>query len=118
MLFDQRQLRFPTLSVQLGQLLDIVGGDLETAHIERAFGPYVIIRDDPGEARRVLDAALAHNHDAYDGDPDVAWLGPPEYVAERWRPYLPLGFRHLIASLATPYDHETIERLVQVRDLL
>ena len=90
----------------------------DVGQIERAFGPAIIVRDDPAEARRVLEAAYAHNGARYDGDPDEAWLGPPDLIAERWRSYLPLGFRHLIAALPTPYDHETIERLVEARALL
>src|SRR5581483_2709598 len=86
--------------------------------IERAFGPAVIVRDDPADARRVLENAYARYGARLEDEPDAAWLGPPELIAERWQRYLPLGFRHLIAALPTPHDQETIERLVEARRLL
>jgi alkanesulfonate monooxygenase SsuD/methylene tetrahydromethanopterin reductase-like flavin-dependent oxidoreductase (luciferase family) len=93
-----------------------VGRDV--AAIELTFGPYVVVRNDPAEARRVLEAALAHNDERYDGDPNGAWLGPPDEIAARWRPFVDEGWRHLIASIASPYDRETVERLIEVRALL
>lgn len=92
----------------------------DPAEIERTFDPIVIIRDEPREARRVFEEALAHNQ-AAPGErrqPEDAWCGPPEEIAERMRPYVDLGFRHLIAELPAPYDLETVDRLVEVRDLL
>jgi alkanesulfonate monooxygenase SsuD/methylene tetrahydromethanopterin reductase-like flavin-dependent oxidoreductase (luciferase family) len=86
--------------------------------IELSFGPYVIVRDDPTEARRVLDETMAGTRERYDGDPDGAWLGPPEEIAARWRPFAEAGFCHLIASLAPPFDPETVERLHEARVLL
>jgi alkanesulfonate monooxygenase SsuD/methylene tetrahydromethanopterin reductase-like flavin-dependent oxidoreductase (luciferase family) len=90
----------------------------DPSSIELCFGPYAIIRDDPKVARRVLDETLAGTGERYDGDPDGAWLGPPEDIAERWRPFAEAGFRHLIASLAPPFDPETVERLHEARTLL
>jgi alkanesulfonate monooxygenase SsuD/methylene tetrahydromethanopterin reductase-like flavin-dependent oxidoreductase (luciferase family) len=90
----------------------------DPATIELAFGPHVIVRDDLSEARRVLEAAYRHNDARYEGDPDEAWFGPPEAIAERWRPYHELGFSHLICALLSPFDRETVERLVEARDLL
>lgn len=92
----------------------------DPAEIERTYDPIIIIRDEPREARRVLEAALVHNQ-ARPGerrDPEDAWCGPPEEIAERMRPLLDLGFRHLIAELPAPFDLETVDRLVEVRDLL
>jgi hypothetical protein len=40
------------------------------------------------------------------------------HVAEMWRPYLELGFTHLIADSPAPFDHETIERLPRLRALM
>jgi hypothetical protein len=39
-------------------------------------------------------------------------------VAEMWRPYLDLGFMHLIADLPAPIDRETVERLPRLRALM
>jgi hypothetical protein len=35
-----------------------------------------------------------------------------------WRPYLELGFTHLIADFPAPFDRETIERLPRLRALM
>lgn len=89
----------------------------DPGEIERTFGPSIIIRDDPAEAERVYAEALAHNGDVLTGEED-AWFGPPEAIAERWRPYLAHGMRHLIADLPAPFDLETVERLIEVKALL
>jgi alkanesulfonate monooxygenase SsuD/methylene tetrahydromethanopterin reductase-like flavin-dependent oxidoreductase (luciferase family) len=93
-----------------------VGRDI--SEIELVVSPTVYIRDDAREARRVRDAALVHNG----ATPDPAsspWVGPPELVAERMRPWLELGYRHFIVDLTAPYDRETIERWIgEVKPLL
>jgi alkanesulfonate monooxygenase SsuD/methylene tetrahydromethanopterin reductase-like flavin-dependent oxidoreductase (luciferase family) len=91
----------------------------DPATVELAFDPGIVIRDDPAAAERVV-ATQQRNHLAEPGpiDPDAVWLGSPEAIAERWRPYLDLGFRHLIADLPSPYDIETVERLPEVRALV
>jgi alkanesulfonate monooxygenase SsuD/methylene tetrahydromethanopterin reductase-like flavin-dependent oxidoreductase (luciferase family) len=94
----------------------VVGRDI--GEIELVVSPTVYIRDDAREARRVRDAALVHNG----ATPDPAsspWVGPPELVAERMRPWLELGYRHFIVDLPAPYDRETIERWIgEVKPLL
>ena len=50
--------------------------------------------------------------------PAVVVTGPPETVAAALRPVVDLGFRHIVVSLRAPWDHETIARLPEVRDLL
>lgn len=91
----------------------------DPASIELAFDPGIVIRDDPAEAERVVVRQQRH-HLAEPGpiDPDATWIGPPDTIAERWRPYLDLGFAHLIADLPSPYDPETVERLPEVRALI
>jgi len=93
-----------------------VGRDM--AEIEFTLFPYVCLRDDPREARAALRERLARHGDDYDPDPAVDFLGPEERVAEMWRPYVALGFTHLIPDLAAPFDRETIERLPQLRALM
>jgi alkanesulfonate monooxygenase SsuD/methylene tetrahydromethanopterin reductase-like flavin-dependent oxidoreductase (luciferase family) len=90
----------------------------DIVEIEFTMFPYVCLRDDPREARRALARRLAGHGETYDPDPAVDFLGPEERVAEMWRPYLELGFTHLIADLAGPFDHETIERLPRLRALV
>ena len=43
--------------------------------------------------------------------PGDGLLGPAELVAERWAPYLDLGFDHVYVDCPAPFDHETLERL-------
>ena len=49
---------------------------------------------------------------------DHAIESPEERVAEMWRPYLDLGFTHLIADSPAPFDPETLERLPRLRALM
>lgn len=93
-----------------------IGRDI--GKIEFSFGPYCVIRDDPVEAERVLAEALADNGRTYEPKPEIDLLGPPERIAELWRPFLELGFTYLIIDVPAPYDRETIERLGEVRELL
>jgi alkanesulfonate monooxygenase SsuD/methylene tetrahydromethanopterin reductase-like flavin-dependent oxidoreductase (luciferase family) len=93
-----------------------VGRDM--AEIELTLFPYVCLRDDPQEARAALREHLARHGDDYDPDPEVDFLGPEERVAEMWRPYLDLGFTHVIPDLPAPFDHETIRRLPRLRSLV
>ncbi len=86
--------------------------------IERTVGLGVcIIRDSEAEARRVLDATFAGNGGA------PPWrdqpVGTPEQVAEAIRPFLGIGYRHLIVGFPHPYDAETLERLItEVKPML
>jgi alkanesulfonate monooxygenase SsuD/methylene tetrahydromethanopterin reductase-like flavin-dependent oxidoreductase (luciferase family) len=92
----------------------------DPATIELAFDRGIIIRDHPADARVIHERHLVTHFRA--PDPEIEetgiWVGPPEEIAERWRPYLELGFRHLIADLPSPYDLETVERLPEVRALV
>jgi len=93
-----------------------VGRDV--TEIEFTLNPYLCLRDDPQEARADFRERLAHNGDDYEPDPPVDFLGSEERVAEMWRPYLELGFTHLIADSPAPFDRETIERLPRLRALM
>jgi hypothetical protein len=61
---------------------------------------------------------LAHNGSRHDPVPGLDFLGAEDDVAETWRPYLDLGFTHVIVDLPAPYDHETVERLPRLRALM
>ncbi len=83
-----------------------------------AFGPDLVIRDDPADARGVFARALARLGQRASDDPADAWLGPEELIAERLAPYLEMGFEHLIVGLPAPYDNETVVRLAALRDAI
>jgi alkanesulfonate monooxygenase SsuD/methylene tetrahydromethanopterin reductase-like flavin-dependent oxidoreductase (luciferase family) len=87
---------------------DAVGRDEKT--IERTVGmgtPF--IRDSREEAFTVMADVFADNGDA------KTWTGMPvgavEDVVEHCKPFLDLGYRHLIFGFPAPYDEETLERL-------
>jgi alkanesulfonate monooxygenase SsuD/methylene tetrahydromethanopterin reductase-like flavin-dependent oxidoreductase (luciferase family) len=89
---------------------DEVGRD--ESDIERTAGVGVcIIRDDPDEAQRVLEATFAHNGGARPWRDQL--VGTVEQVAEKLRPYLGIGFRHFSVGFPAPYDAESMERLVR-----
>jgi alkanesulfonate monooxygenase SsuD/methylene tetrahydromethanopterin reductase-like flavin-dependent oxidoreductase (luciferase family) len=90
----------------------------DPAEIERTLGPTIVIRDGPDDARDVIEAALRANGVAAWGDESSTWLGSPIEIAERWKAYAAVGFRHLITELLPPFDEETIERIVEVRELV
>jgi alkanesulfonate monooxygenase SsuD/methylene tetrahydromethanopterin reductase-like flavin-dependent oxidoreductase (luciferase family) len=82
--------------------------------IARTVNLWVVIRDDPAEAERVWVEAMAHNAAARDewDEESRPILGTPEHVAARLREYTAVGFDGLIAEIPSPFDHETIERLI------
>ncbi len=107
----------------LTRKVDVLAGHCADARrdmdeIEFTLFPYVCLRDDPQAAREALRERLAAHGEDYDPDPAVDFLGSEERVAEMWRPYLDLGFTHVIADLGAPYDRETIERLPRLRALV
>jgi alkanesulfonate monooxygenase SsuD/methylene tetrahydromethanopterin reductase-like flavin-dependent oxidoreductase (luciferase family) len=84
----------------------------DESDIERTAGVGVcIIRDDPDEAQRVLEATFAHNGGASPWHNQM--IGTVEQVAEKLRPYLGIGFRHFSVGFPAPYDAESMERLVR-----
>jgi alkanesulfonate monooxygenase SsuD/methylene tetrahydromethanopterin reductase-like flavin-dependent oxidoreductase (luciferase family) len=82
--------------------------------IERTINLWMVIRDDPAEARRVWDATTSHNRAAADDmiDDPRPLLGPPELIAEELRRYVEVGMTGTIVELPAPYDSETLERLI------
>jgi alkanesulfonate monooxygenase SsuD/methylene tetrahydromethanopterin reductase-like flavin-dependent oxidoreductase (luciferase family) len=91
--------------------------------IEFITGNPVIIRDDPAEAEAVYESVVRRNGQTRGGSgieraAGELVCGPPESIADAWRPFLELGFRHMIVDFASPYDRTTLERLPEVRELL
>ncbi|MEI7744765.1 MAG: LLM class flavin-dependent oxidoreductase [Chloroflexota bacterium] len=106
----------PAEVAELDQVLrahcDAVGRD--QSEIERTINLWIVIRDDKREAERVWAEAMAHNDVRYEDSLEEARpiLGSVEEVAARLREYTAVGFDGLIAELPTPFDHETMERLI------
>jgi len=86
--------------------------------IEFTTNRYLVLRDDPAEAERVLVAGRANNGSAHKIDPVIDFLGTEEQVAEQWREYLDLGFTHVNVDFPSPFDRETMERLPRLRELV
>ena len=108
---------------EMKRKVDILAGHCadvgrDVTEIEFTLNPYLCLRDDPREAAAVLRERLARNGEDHDPDPAVDFLGPEARVAETWRPYLELGFTHLIADSPAPFDRETLERLPRLRALM
>ena len=83
----------------------------DESEIERTVGMGVcIIRDDPAEAARVNTAMFERNGNADEWQNQM--VGTPEQVVEKMRPFLGIGFRHFIVGFPSPYDAESMERLI------
>ncbi len=83
----------------------------DESRIERTTGTgVVILRDDPAEAQRVFEDTFRRNGQAR------LWtnqrVGTVDQVVEQLRPYVEAGFRHLVVGFPSPYDRETMERLI------
>jgi len=84
----------------------------DESEIERTAGIGVcVIRDSHDEAQRVFEAIFAGQGSARLWQNQL--VGTPEEVAEIIRPYLGIGFRHLLASFPYPHDAESMERLIR-----
>jgi F420-dependent oxidoreductase-like protein len=90
----------------------------DESEIERTAGVGVcIIRDDPAEAQRLLEATFRHNGGAAPWEDQL--VGSVEQVADKLRPYLGIGFRHFSVGCPPPYDAESMERLIgEVKPML
>jgi alkanesulfonate monooxygenase SsuD/methylene tetrahydromethanopterin reductase-like flavin-dependent oxidoreductase (luciferase family) len=84
----------------------------DESEIERTAGVGIcVIRDDPAEAARVAARLFEHNGNAREWENQM--VGTPEQVAEILRPYLGIGFRHFTVGFPSPYDAESMERLIR-----
>jgi alkanesulfonate monooxygenase SsuD/methylene tetrahydromethanopterin reductase-like flavin-dependent oxidoreductase (luciferase family) len=79
--------------------------------IERSLGFMLVIRESETEARRVWAEKLAFHGAPYEEGPEV-WLGNAEQIADRLRTFRAIGFDTFMAEIPSPYDRETIERLM------
>jgi alkanesulfonate monooxygenase SsuD/methylene tetrahydromethanopterin reductase-like flavin-dependent oxidoreductase (luciferase family) len=88
----------------------------DESEIERTLqGGSVVIRDTVEEAQKAGEAIARQNGiDGFNGPAET-----PEMTAERLRPQIELGFRHVYFDCPAPYDRETLERLItDVKPLL
>jgi F420-dependent oxidoreductase-like protein len=90
----------------------------DESEIERTVGVGTcFIRDTEAEAQRVFEATFAHNGGARLWTDQL--VGTPQQVAEKLRPYLGIGFRHFVFGFPSPYDAESLERLMgEVKPML
>ncbi len=85
--------------------------------IERTTNRWITIRDDRGQAQRILTESL-QRHGLTSYDEDIAAVGSLPEVAEQLAPTVAAGFRHIIASFREPFDMRSIEQLGELRRLL
>jgi alkanesulfonate monooxygenase SsuD/methylene tetrahydromethanopterin reductase-like flavin-dependent oxidoreductase (luciferase family) len=88
----------------------------DDAAIERSVGCKITIRPTEQEAERIRRHLLEHNRttvEAVEGD-ITFWTGTPEQIAETMASYRRVGFHTFIVELAAPFDHETMESLINV----
>jgi len=86
--------------------------------IELSTNKHLVLRDDRSEAMRVLAEGLDANGSRRDRAELADFVGSEEQVAAAWRPFLELGFTHVIVDMPTPFDRETMERLPRLRELV
>lgn len=86
-----------------------IGRDPDT--IERSVNCRMLIRDRANDALRVWQSTLGANRASPASEPDP-WLGTPAQVAAILRTYLAAGFTTVNVSMPSPFDDETIERLI------
>jgi alkanesulfonate monooxygenase SsuD/methylene tetrahydromethanopterin reductase-like flavin-dependent oxidoreductase (luciferase family) len=91
---------------------DEVGRDI--GEIEFTLGCKVTIRDSKEEADRVWQEHMAYNKTPMTdvADDTTFWNGTPAQLAERFVPYVKLGFRTAISEMPAPYDVESLERFI------
>jgi alkanesulfonate monooxygenase SsuD/methylene tetrahydromethanopterin reductase-like flavin-dependent oxidoreductase (luciferase family) len=93
-----------------------IGRDFDS--IERTHGlGVVVIRDSRAEAQRVASTLFQHNGSAREWRDQP--VGTPEDVAEQLAPFVAMGRTHLVGGFPSPYDQESMTRLVSdVKPLL
>jgi alkanesulfonate monooxygenase SsuD/methylene tetrahydromethanopterin reductase-like flavin-dependent oxidoreductase (luciferase family) len=71
-------------------------------------GKWCVIRDDPAEAKKVLDR-VTERHGMT--SPPEPFIGEPDAIAEKIAAYWKVGIKGFIIAFADPFDTESIERL-------
>jgi F420-dependent oxidoreductase-like protein len=99
----------------LGEHCGDVGRDVVT--IDKTISFPIVLRDDPAAAETAFGALLTANGVDDVGSSPTLLCSPAE-AADRIRPYAEMGFSTVIVRMPAPYDRETIDRMVEVRELL
>ena len=89
----------------------------DMSEIELTVSFPTIIRDSVDDAVDRRASQLAENG-LPEPDDIPTLMGPPEAIAETFRPYRELGFSTVIVRMPAPFDRETIDRLPEVLALL
>ena len=89
----------------------------DMSEIELTVSFPTIIRNTVEDAVARRRAQLAENGIPEPEDIPIL-MGPPETIAETFRPYRELGFSTVIVRMPAPFDRETIDRLPEVLALL
>jgi F420-dependent oxidoreductase-like protein len=92
-----------------------VGRDMTT--IEKTVSFPIVLRDRRADAEAAYGQLMANNG-IEQMESSASLLGSPTEVADALRPYAELGFETVIVRMPAPYDHETIERMSRVAELL
>ena len=89
----------------------------DPATIEKTISFPIVLRDRTADAEAAYGALMANNGiDRMENSASL--LGSPAEVADALRPYAEMGFETVIVRMAAPYDHETIDRMSRVAELL
>lgn len=84
----------------------------DEAEIERTTGAGIpLIRDDATVAQRTFLHLFEVNGGARPWNDQL--VGTPEQIAAALRPFLEIGFRHLVFNFPAPVDLESLERLIR-----
>jgi F420-dependent oxidoreductase-like protein len=106
-----------TAKARLGRLAEhCADAGRDIADIELTLGFPMIIRDRLEDAEAARESQLAFNQ--AEGGGVATLMGPPETIAETFRPYRELGFSTVIVRMPAPFDRETIDRLPEVLEHL
>ena len=92
-----------------------VGRDMTT--IEKTISFPIVLRDQRADAEASYGKLMANNG-ITQMEASTSLLGSPTEVADALRPYAELGFETVIVRMPAPYDHETIDRMSRVAELL
>lgn len=107
--------RLAELDAVLRQHCSAIGRD--PAEIERLTNRWIVLRDDPAEARRAFESSLAR-HSIVSYDDAIVVLGSPADAAHQLSSTVQSGFGHIVCSILDATDVESISRLGEMRDWL
>jgi alkanesulfonate monooxygenase SsuD/methylene tetrahydromethanopterin reductase-like flavin-dependent oxidoreductase (luciferase family) len=91
----------------------------DPATIEKTITVDLVIRDTRAAALEVYGNGDDDGDDGHETDEGWApHVGEPAAIADSLRPFIHLGFRHILIDTPAPYDAETIDRIGEVLEHL